>query len=296
MRNKPKILIYDIETLYLTGHFWRLGEQSLRHQQLSKHRDVTEIVCITYIFNDGKPAKALVFDYGVENSMTNMLVEFDKLAKDCDAIIGKNSDRFDNKHINFQRLMSGLPGNPEWLDQCDDLEKQMRKYFNISSQSLDFWSKKLNLGGKIKMEWDDWVAIEEGHTVAILENNLADNPNSQKALNVVSQYFFKEKARAIIEKGRKALKKMVTYGKKDVADTLALIDIVTEHVTFKFNRSKAAGNFSCRRCGSSALEETYRRQRGVTLYQYFHCTEHNGSAGKLPVKKDGTYNRESPLS
>lgn len=291
----PKILVYDIETLYLNCNVWRLGEQTVRHNQLSKHRDITEIVCITYVMNDGKPPQALVFDYGHENSMEQMIQQFDAIVKTCDAVIGKNSDRFDNKHINFQRLMLGLPANPEWLDQCDDLEKQMRKYFNIPSQSLDFWSKKLNLGGKIKMEWSDWEAIEAGHTIKILDNKFLEYCVGYKTLDIVSEYLYKEKAEVIIAKGRKALNKMVKYGKKDVADTLALIEKVSNHVTFKFNYSKIQNNFGCRRCGSNNLEETYRRMRGLTLYQYFHCIDHNGGAGKLPIKADGTYNREQPL-
>lgn len=293
---KPKILVYDIETLYLTGHFWRLGEQQIFHNQLSKHRDVTEIMCITYIFNDGKPAQALVFEYGHENSMEKMLREFDEVVKNCDAVIGKNSDRFDNKHINFQRLMAGLPGNPEWLDQCDDLEKQMRKYFNVPSQSLDFWSKKLNLGGKKKMEWGDWEAIENGHTTAILQNKLLKDGIPLEAINTFSDYFYHDTAHNIITKGEKALKKMVDYGKKDVKDTLAVIEKVYGHVTFKFNRAVFKHRaHCCKRCGSDNIEETYQRQRGKTIYQYFKCLDHIGSAGKLPLDKEGNYKADKPL-
>ena len=285
------LMIFDIETLPLTADIWRPGEQRVNHSQLSLHRDMTEIICITYIKNDGKGAQALVFEYGFEDSMTPMISEFDRLVKECDVVIGKNSSRFDTKHINTQRLMCGLPACPEWLDQHDDLETQMRRYFNMPSQSLDFWSKKFGLGGKIKMVWDDWQNIKNGHTLAILSNQM----RNKKDISIVSQYLFKEiDPEKVINKGLRTLTKMVTYGKKDVKDTMALVKKLAPHVTFKHSMSNG-DPLCCRRCGSDKVVETYQYQRGLTNYQYFDCIEGNHGAGKVPLTKAGTYKATSIL-
>ena len=88
-------------------------------------RNTYNIICITYCWNDGKPGKALSWDYETQDSSL-MIEEFDKIVKQADLVIGQNSDSFDIKHINTQRLMHGLTPMPEWATQTDDLLKQVR--------------------------------------------------------------------------------------------------------------------------------------------------------------------------
>ncbi len=244
---KPKVLFYDIETRPLLAYIWRLGEQVVRHYQLAEAGDKYGIICISYAWNDGKPAKVIHWDYNKQDS-GRVVREFDKIIRQADITIGKNSDRFDVKHINTQRLLNNLPPLPEWVDYTDDLEKQLRKYFIFPSQGLDYISKELGLGGKVKMEFQDWVDIVE-------------------------------------EKSKKAFVKMCNYNKKDVEDTRTIWNRIKAHVKPKLNHSTFYEDVRCANCGSNKLIKSGTRQRGKMTYQTFFCKEHNGYAGRVVVTK-----------
>lgn len=252
---KPKILFYDLETTPLLAYIWRPGKQVVRHGQLAAGSDRYDIICITYCWNDGKPAKSL--DWGPKQNSKPMLREFDKILKTADVVIGKNSDRFDNKHLNTHRWLNNEPGMPDWTKYTDDLEKQLRKYFYLPSFSLDYVSKMLGLGGKDKMEMQDWVDIVERNDPV-------------------------------------KLKKMIKYGKKDVEDTRAVWLHASKHFEPKYNaglKSAINGKLACTNCGSLNVVKNGTRQLGQTLYQVFKCNDHHGHAGRATIKKDGSFGK-----
>lgn len=253
---KPKILWYDLETSPLQAWVWGCGKQYVGHKQLVKQMSRYGIICVTYCWNDGKSAKSI--DWGYEEQNTAKLVaEFDQIIKQADVVIGKNSDRFDNKMLNAQRMLHGLPGMPAWTKYTDDLEKQMRKHFRLPSHALDYISAQLGYGGKIKMEFQDWIDIVE------------KNPN-----------------------GKKAFDKMIKYGKKDVADTRALWLQLEEHFEPKFNVGlwKHKGNYiACKRCGSTAVKRNgydIPKSTGLARYCEFTCLSCGKYAGRIALDRD----------
>lgn len=243
---KRKILFYDIETTPLKAYVWRLGEQVVRHTQLMSDGFITDVICIAYCWNDGKPAKVLHWGYKEQNSEP-MLAAFDDLIKEADVVIGKNSDRFDNKHINTQRLLSNRPGMPNWLKRTDDLEKQIRKHFALPSYSLDYISSLLGLGGKDKMEFSDWIDIVERRNKASFE-------------------------------------KMLRYNKKDVEDTRAIWEYCEKHITPKTEYVNKGGEHVCSTCGSENVRKDGRRYHLRSVYQEYFCRDHKGYAGRKLIK------------
>lgn len=234
MSNKPKILFYDMETSPLLAYIWSTGEQYVGHGQLHKDRNMWDIICITYCYNDGKPAKHLDFDYDKQDS-TEMIRTFDKLIDEADIVIGKNNKRFDDKMLNSIRMFKGLPCNAGWGNRTADLERLMRKYFRLPSQSLDYISHKLGQGGKIKMQMSDWIDI--------IEKN---------------------------ENGRKAFNKMIKYGKKDIVDTRAIWNYCEDHFEPIYHMGMAinpdSGEPMCPYCGSEDLRHKgYRYNKSGTV-------------------------------
>lgn len=252
--NQPKVLIFDLETAPMQSWIWSPGKQYVGHKNLVKGQDQYRIICIGYAWNDGKPAKCI--DWGYDEQSTKRCVEeFDTIAKTADLIIGKNSARFDVPMLNSCRMLAGLPGLPAWALSHDDLEQQMRKYFRLPSQSLDYISKHLGLGGKDKMEMQDWIDICEKN----------DN-------------------------GEKSLKKMVKYCKKDVEDTRMLWKMLSEHFDSKFNYNRfieEAFNMCCKHadCGSSNLKKDGIRQNGQGKFQCYTCSECGRYAGRTTISK-----------
>lgn len=250
MIKEPKILVYDIETTPVLAWVWRCGEQYVGHNQLHEDFNLTKIICITYRWNYENKAKALVFDLETLDD-TEIIKDFDDILKQADVIIGKNNNKFDDKHINMRRFMNGLPPLPDWSRHSDDLEKQMRKHFNMQSYSLDYFAKVTGGEGKIKMCLDDWIQI-------------------------------------VLHKNKSRLAKMVKYGKKDADDTMELIEKVRPYVTFKYNFAAHHGDLRCTSCGSEDIIKNGTRLVGSLRKQRWACNNCGGHAGYTSLTAKNT--------
>lgn len=277
-----KVLIYDIETTPLKAWIWRCGDNTIRHAQLDPAFNEYRINTIAYKWlGDDK-------EYCLDRA--DKIEQFDALVKQADIVIGKNSDNFDVKHINSQRLMQGLDPMPQWLDISDDLEKQMRRYFIFPSMSLDYISGIFGLGGKVKMEFSDWTDIENWKQLEAIESVGV----VAGKLQGISILLFKQSAKTIKRLGKIAWKKMIHYNKKDVKDTEAILIRVAPHVKLRHNRATEGegqkrslnGGFipKCRTCGSENVVKTKKITAGQTRYQQFYCRDHNGYAGRATYK------------
>ena len=249
-KDKVKILFYDIETTPLQAWVWRCGKQHIRHGQLVQNEfNQWQIICIAYAWNDNKPAKCLAWDYDTHD-YSEVIEKFDKLVQQADITIGKNSDKFDVKHINTQRMLLGQEPMPDWALVTDDLEKQLRRHFVFPSHSLDYVSHLLGYGGKSPVEFQDWINIVE---------------NRNKA----------------------SFNRMIKYCKKDVEDTRSIWNHVEPHVIPKFNYAAYYGDLRCSACGSTNITKNGTRMRGKTKYQRFQCNDHGGYAGMAPISATG---------
>lgn len=246
--SEPKILFYDIETTPLQSWVWRCGDTYIRHNMLVKGYDQYNIICIGYAWNDGEPAQIIRWDQK-KKDCRKLIEEFDKLVQKADVTIGKNSARFDVKHINTQRWLHKLPPFPDWTDCSNDVEQQMRKYFTLPSMSLDYISEHLGLGGKNDMEMQDWIDIMTGNS----------------------------------HDSSVALDKMCNYCAKDVEDTRAVYDSIKDYIKPKFNMATYLQDDVCTNCGSSNIIKNGTRTLGKTRYQRYHCNAHGGYAGRRPV-------------
>lgn len=267
-----KLLIYDIETSLLLAWVFSLGENVVKHNQLVECFDMFGILTISYKWYGEKETHIL--------SGKDALEEFDKVARTADVIIGKNNFRFDDKRLNTERLIKGLPPFPEWATRSDDLESQLRKYFAFPSYSLDALSKYFGFGGKAKMELDDWKDINKYKLLKDFE--------AKKQNKVFSNNFcltlFKAPVSEIKNKGSKALAKMGKYNGKDVRDTEALLKKVLPYIKLKYNAATLKEDRCCTLCGSYEIIPTKIVVGGATRYQEFYCKEHEGYAGKSTFK------------
>lgn len=228
MMDKPKILFFDIETTPLKAYIWSLGDQIVRHGQLTEDGNTHDIICIAYAWNDGSPVKVLDWGYDKQDS-SPMLLEFDSLLSEADIVIGKNNAQFDNKHLNLLRMVRGHPPI-EGLDaKTDDLEKQIRKHFGraLPSKSLDYISSLLGLGGKNNINLQDWINIVE-------------------------------------KKDRSSFDKMLTYNIKDVEDTRVIWNYMEKYITPKYvaREIKSVKGIECPHCYSK-----HTQFRGYRLTQ-----------------------------
>lgn len=264
------ILEYDIETSPLKANVWRLGEQRVGHHQLDPKYSMYKILTIAYKWyheSDNKTV-VLVGDNAVE--------AFDKVARKADVLLGKNSDRFDVKHINTQRMLQGLAPLPEWANCAEDLEKQLRKFFVFPSQSLEYVSKLLTGTGKDKMEFSDWTDIVDMNLIKELLTKLS-KPETRKIVPILIPGKTLE---SVLKLGEKSLAKMIKYNKRDVIQTERVLVRVLPHIKLRHNASTSQEGQGCILCGSLDLSPTKIVEAGKTRYQEFHCHGHEGYGGR----------------
>lgn len=281
MCKKPKILFYDIETSLSKALLFSLGKQVIRHSQLMPLNQSTRIITIQYCYNDDEAGKAIILDPVNDEKYSKQLEKFDALIQEADVVIGKNNKRFDDKHLNTQRLFnSKSTGMPEWTrHKSDDLESHMRRNFNLLSYSLDYISNMLGLGGKHSMGFTDWTNIHVYYEYLNLKANCGKIPAK------LAKKLYNKNVGEIVKDGKASLKSMVDYGIKDVEDTREIWNYCEKHLEPKRNMSALCGGTRCKVCGSTKIRKngTYVANSGVT-YQQYYCTEHKGYAGKKPLR------------
>ncbi len=277
---EPKILIYDIETCLNMAYLFSCGKQVVRHTQLVPGYSTWGIICITYCWNDGSDVQVIKWE--PKEGTAGVIKKFDKIIKKADHSIGKNSNRFDTKMINAQRMLAGLPGFPEWVLYTDDLETQMRKYFRLPSQSLDYISERLGFGGKVPMEFSDWVRIHRYMEIKELLEKGAD----KTTLDIVCEHKYNLSSNKVLHIGKKAFDKMCFYGKKDTFDTRAIWNKLKEHFNPKFNMATFNNlRLACKSCGSESLRKNGTRISGKTVYQQYTCKDCYYTGTRVPLSQ-----------
>lgn len=149
----PKVLIYDIETSFNIGWFWRGGyKQNITPKQIIKER---KIICISYKWLGEDQVYNLVWD---ENQDDKFILEnFIPVMNEADLLVAHNGDRFDLKWIKTRALCHRLDMLIDY-PQFDTL-KVAKKKFLFNHNHLDYISKLLGFDGKYKTDIDLWIDV-----------------------------------------------------------------------------------------------------------------------------------------
>lgn len=152
--NQGKVLIYDIETSYNIGKFWRAGYNlNINPGDIIHER---AIICISYKWLGEDQVYSLTWD---KNQCDKFLLEqFIPILDEADMIVAHNGDRYDLKFIKTRALKHNLKMLINYK-QFDTLKVAKAK-FMFNSNKLDYISKFLGAEGKISTEmklWDDII-------------------------------------------------------------------------------------------------------------------------------------------
>lgn len=152
--NQGKVLIYDIETSYNIGKFWRAGYNlNINPGDIIHER---AIICISYKWLGEEQVYNLTWD---NNQCDKFLLEqFIPILDEADMIVAHNGDRYDLKFIKTRALKHNLKMLINYK-QFDTLKVAKAK-FMFNSNKLDYISKFLGAEGKISTEmklWDDII-------------------------------------------------------------------------------------------------------------------------------------------
>lgn len=157
--DSPKILVLDIETQPAKSYHWRMFKENISTEQLI---EPSSILCVgvkwvgkrgIYMFSK--------WELGEEE----MLRQVHNLIMEADAVVGKNSIKFDLPHLRTWFLKYGLDPLPALTHI--DLEKTARYMFKFQSNKLDFITQFLEIGSKVDTGgFKLWREVMEGNEVA----------------------------------------------------------------------------------------------------------------------------------
>ena len=138
-QHKPKILLFDIETLPMEAYVWSLWDQNVGLNMLKQDWTVLSFAAKWYgedeiFYSDVRNQKNIRDDKKV-------IKELWKLLDEADITVGHNSDAFDVKKMNARFIQHGL--QPPSSYKRMDTKKMAKKHFNFTSNKLAYLTDKL---------------------------------------------------------------------------------------------------------------------------------------------------------
>lgn len=172
-------------------------------------------------------------------SRKKMITELYKLLEEADAVVTYNGDNFDLKIVNQEFMEIGLA--PPAPYKSVDLLKTMRRRFRGTSNKLNYWLKKLDLGEKVEHRGLQlWIDCMNGD--------------------------------------KEAFEEMVTYNIGDVEELEKLYDRVLPWIPNHPNRSVYAGAPVCPQCGGEHRHQRGTAKTTAGVYARYQCQ--NKACGK----------------
>lgn len=157
---QPKILVLDLETLPNIGYVWgkydqnviRFTQQSCVATFVAKWLDSPKI--ISKALPDYKGYTAGSYDDKA------LILDLWKLFNEADIIIAHNGDQFDVKVAVGRFILHGL--QPPSPFKTIDTKKMVKEVARYNSNSLDDLCSLLDIGKKIKTDFDLWEGCISG--------------------------------------------------------------------------------------------------------------------------------------
>ena len=146
---------FDVETSPVLVWTYSTHDVYIPHGQIEQDKKITSVA---WMFEGEK--KPHILEWGKKRDDKPMLTEAVKVLNSADILIGQNSDGFDIKTIQWRLNVLRLPplNNVTSIDTL----KLSRKAFLGSSHTLDYRSRVYDLGGKIKQDMDNCIAVAKG--------------------------------------------------------------------------------------------------------------------------------------
>lgn len=159
IEEKPKILVLDIETKPAKSYHWRMFKENISVDQLI---EPSSILCVGLKWF-GNPLVEVVSVWDMTEE--EMLRHVHAKIMEADAVVGKNSIKFDLPHLKTWFLKYGLDPLPALTHI--DLEKVARWNFKFQSNKLEYIVDFLDIGNKMDTNgFKLWRDVMEGDEAA----------------------------------------------------------------------------------------------------------------------------------
>jgi len=169
--NKPKILLYDLETSLIKSYHWGLWNQNISIGAIIEDWYVicwsakwlgTDTIINSSVHTEGR--------MGYERTRDNeasVILKLWKLVDEADILIAYNGKKFDRKKMNAKFLEYGLP-EPTPYKVIDPM-LIVKGNFALTSNKMDFVTKYIdsNDEGKLSTNLQLWIDAMNDDTIAL---------------------------------------------------------------------------------------------------------------------------------
>ena len=220
-----KILFLDIETAPNLVWVWQLWQQNVAPTQVKIGTSILSWAAKWHKNN------SIMYDSVHDSSLDKMLKGIHKLLDEADVVVHYYGSKFDIPMLNREFLRLGL--RPPSTYKQVDLKKVIAEKFRFPSNKLEYVSKELKLGEKIKTDFDLWKDCMAGNQAA--------------------------------------WDKMESYNKHDVRLLERAYDKVLPWIGNHPNHSVYADAPVCANCGKSDFKKNGFYYTGAKKYQRYEC-------------------------
>lgn len=221
-RKKSKKLIYDLETSYNIGGFWKSGYNITVTEDMIIHERA--IITASWKWYGEDKIHYMSWENGCDKKIVEKLIE---LFFEADEIIGHNVDRYDNAFLMTRAMFHGILALPKY--KTFDTYKKASSFLNLNSKKLDYLAKVLGIPGKYKHSGlSMWHKIIHFDVLNIGSKELRDS----------------------------ALEEMIYYNCVDVGLTEAVYEKLRLYAPHNVHHGVLMGKtkYSCPHCGSENVE------------------------------------------
>lgn len=137
--NKPKILIWDLETAPMLGYIWKLWDNDVALNQLH-----TDWYILSWSAKWHGDDKVMYMDQrnapNIEDDR-KLLKGIWKLLDQADVVVTQNGKSFDQKRLNARFILNGI--KPPSSYRHVDTKVLAKRHFGFTSNRLEYMTKKL---------------------------------------------------------------------------------------------------------------------------------------------------------
>jgi hypothetical protein len=240
LANKPRIILYDIETTHnIVATFRLFGEDYIPHDNLLQER---YIVCAAWKELGEKRVHAVsTLDDPARfkrnpHDDRHVVQTLNKVLSEADFVVAHNGRKYDDKFLRGRSIHHKLP--PLTPFKSIDTYLLAKKHFLFNSNRLDYLGQYLGVGKKVKTSPGLWLRVLQGD--------------------------------------KKAIDEMVRYNKQDVRLLEDVFNVLRPYDT-QINMALANhADGACTHCGSGHTQRRGYALAATRAYQRFQCQDCGG--------------------
>ena len=180
IRNKIRMLHFDIETAPNKGTFWTIWNVNIPISMIDEP---------TYLLSwaaKWEGEREVMFSSAWEDGSESMVKKMHALFDEADVVVHYNGKAFDVKHMNREFALLGL-APPSHFHQID-LLTVVKQNFKLPSNKLDYVCQYFGLGAKVKHAGIElWYGVMEGRE---RDQKIMEKYNKQDARLLPKLYRF----------------------------------------------------------------------------------------------------------